>query len=185
MSRQRGYFSMATLKSVNSEAIKSELKKVVGRVKQAQGQFEALIKNQDWVDEARKYADRQGKEIRKILGGDVAKLKTFLEKERKELEKFQKQIPGEVKKVRQFVVGQRKELEKLLANVKKVASQGAPGVVKAASKATRASSKPSKKKTASKTSASAATQAGESAPAAAPTAASGSSSGSSTTASGA
>lgn len=107
--------------------VNAEIKKVIGRVKEKQGQFEALVRNQDWVDEARKYADRQSKEVRKILSGDVSKVKTFLEKERKELEKFQKQIPGEVKKLRQFVLGQRKELEQLIANVKKVASQGAKG----------------------------------------------------------
>lgn len=129
---------MANLKSVNGE-----LKKVVGRVKTAQSQLQALVKNQDWVDEARKYAERQGKEVRKILNGDVTKVRAFLEKEKKELEKFQKQVPGEVKKFREFVLGQRKELEKLLANVKKVASEGT--VVKTASraagKATRSATK--------------------------------------------
>ena len=111
---------MATIKNVNAE-----LKKVVGRVKEAQGELKAMIDNHDWIDEARKYAERQGKELKKLLGSDISKVKEFLERERKELERFQKQIPGEVKKLRQFVGDQRKELEKLIANVKKVTTQGA------------------------------------------------------------
>ncbi len=95
----------------------AELKKVVSRVKTAQAQLENLLKNRTWVEEARKYAERQGKEVKKLISGDVSKVKTFLEKERKELERFQKQIPGEVKKFRKFVMGQRKEIEKLLGSI--------------------------------------------------------------------
>ncbi len=100
-------------------AVNSEIKKVISRVKEAQAKLQGLIKNQDWVDEARKYAERQSKEVKKLLSADISKVKTFLEKERKELERFQKQIPGEVKKLRVFVQGQKKELEKLLSNVRK------------------------------------------------------------------
>jgi hypothetical protein len=94
-----------------------ELKKILGRVKEAQGQLQSMLKDKTWVEEARKYAEKQGKEVKKLLDSDVAKVKTFIERERKELEKFQKQIPGEVKKFRKFVDGQRKELEKLLRRV--------------------------------------------------------------------
>jgi len=100
-----------------------ELKKVVDRVKTASGQLQNLLKDRTWVDEAKKYADKQATEAKKLFDGDLGKIKTFLESERKELERFQKQIPGEVDRFVKFVGGQRKELEKLLKAVKK-ASQG-------------------------------------------------------------
>jgi hypothetical protein len=100
----------------------ADIKKVVNRVKAAQQDLQSYLKKQGWVEEARKYAEKQGKEVRKLFGGDHAKVKTFLEKQRRELEKFQKQLPEEVKKLRTFVKGQRKELQKLLIRVGKVRS---------------------------------------------------------------
>ncbi len=101
------------------KTMNSELKKVVSRVKTAQVQLQSLLKNKTWVEDARKYAERQGREVKKLFSADVGKVKNFLEKERKELEKFQKQIPGEVKKLRKFVTTQKKEFEKLLLKVRK------------------------------------------------------------------
>ena len=98
----------------------AEIKKVVTKMKDAQVQFQEMIKSQNWVEEARRYAERQGKEVKKLFGPDVEKLKGFIERERKELERFQKQIPGEVKKIRKFLGEQRKDFEKLLTNVKKM-----------------------------------------------------------------
>jgi hypothetical protein len=103
--------------------MRDTVKKVVTRVKAAQGRLQTVLKNQDWVEDARKFAEREGKEVRKLLAGDVSRVKTFLERERKELEKIQKQIPGEVKKVRDYVQKQGKELEKLLSNVKKASAK--------------------------------------------------------------
>ncbi len=102
------------------KSMNAEIKKVVIRVKEAQEQLQTMIKTQDWVEEARKYAERQGKEVKKLFAPDVEKMKSFLERERKELERFQKQIPGEVKKFRKFVNMQKKEFEKLLINVRKM-----------------------------------------------------------------
>src|SRR4051812_18339166 len=102
------------------KSMNAEIKKVVGRVKEAQVQLQSMVKSHDWVEEARKYAERQGKEVKKLFAPDVEKMKTFLERERKELERFQKQIPGEVKKFRKFVDMQKKELEKLLTSVRKM-----------------------------------------------------------------
>jgi hypothetical protein len=124
----------------------SELKKIVGRVKAAQSQLQTLVKDQSWVEDARKYAERQGKEVKKLISSDVNKVRDFLEKERKELERFQKQIPSEVKKLRKFVDGQRKELEKLIASTRKV------GLKQAVSKMGKGS-KPAAKKASTKKSA--------------------------------
>jgi hypothetical protein len=99
-----------------------EVKKVISRVKEAQVQLQSLIKSQDWVEEARKYAERQGKEVKKLFAPDVEKMKSFLERERKELERFQKQIPSEVKKLKKFVNLQKKEFEKLLLNIRKLSA---------------------------------------------------------------
>ncbi len=98
----------------------TEIKKVVARVKEAQIQLQKLVKSHDWVEEARKYAERQGKEVKKLFAPDVEKMKGFLEREKKELERFQKQIPGEVKKFKKFVNLQKKEFENLLNNVRKM-----------------------------------------------------------------
>ncbi|MBY0470807.1 hypothetical protein K2X30_06515 [bacterium] len=105
--------------------VNAELKKVVDRVKTAQGRLQGVLKDRTWVEEARKYADKQKKEVQKLLSGDVHMVKTFIEKERQELEKFQKQIPGEIKKFKKFVDTQKKELEKLLTNVRKTGLKAA------------------------------------------------------------
>jgi hypothetical protein len=106
------------------KSMNSEINKVVSKVKEAQGQLQTMINSHDWVEEARKYTKRQGKELKKILTSDVSKVKSFLEKERKELERFQKQIPGEVKKLRQFVNIQKKEQHRLKSQAQQVQSKG-------------------------------------------------------------
>jgi predicted nucleic acid-binding Zn-ribbon protein len=105
--------------------MKGEFKRVLERVKTAQAQLQSLIKKQDWVKDARRYAERQKGEVKKLLNAEnMAKVRSFIEREKKELERFQKQIPGEVKKLRAFVDGQRKELKKLWASMKKVRQNG-------------------------------------------------------------
>jgi hypothetical protein len=125
----------------------SEIKKILGRVKEAQSQLQGMIKSQDWIEDARKYAERQGKEVKKLFAPDVEKMRIFLEKERKELERFQKQIPGEVKKFRKFVNVQKKEIEKLLTNVRKMnPGSGTAGTRKTKAKKTKTGA-PKKKAT--------------------------------------
>ena len=125
------------------KAMNSEFKKVVTRVKAAQSQLQVMLKDAAWVEDARKYAERQGKEVKKLIKGDVSKMKTFLERERKELNKFQKQIPSEVKKLRKFVTIQKKEFEKLLKGMRNMKFAAPKKVKKTAKKAS------SKKRTAS------------------------------------
>ena len=58
------------LKLIKGNIMKSmntEFKKVVSRVKEAQVQLQGLIKSQDWIEEAKKYAERQSKEVKKLL----------------------------------------------------------------------------------------------------------------------
>ena len=126
-------------------SMNSEIKKVVSRVKSAQKKLHTLLEGQDWVEEARKYAERQGKEVKKLIKADSTKVKAFLEKERKELARFQKTIPGEVKKLRSFVLAQRKDFEKLLVKVRKSAGNGA-----AKSKSKKSASSGTKKKASTK-----------------------------------
>lgn len=118
-----------------------ELKKIVSRMKTAQKKLEVMLDQQDWMEEARKYAEKQGSEVKKLLSSDFGKVKTFIERERKELERFQKQIPGEVKKFKTLLAGQRKELEKAL---KKLGAAKAKGFKKAAKKASGTRKRPSK-----------------------------------------
>lgn len=96
-----------------------EVKKAIARLKNVQEQVHDLIKDPTWVDDARKYAERQGKEIKKLIRSDADKVKKFVNRERKEIERFQKQIPGEVAKLKKYLVSQRKEFEKLLKQVTK------------------------------------------------------------------
>ena len=95
-----------------------ELKKVVEQVKAAQEKLNQLMKNQDWMDDARKYAEQQGQEVKKLFAEDASKLRQFLEAERREMERFQKQIPGEVKKFKNFLKSQRKEFQKLVNQIR-------------------------------------------------------------------
>ena len=132
-------------------SVNSQLKKVVGRVKAAQVQLQGLLRNKTWVEDARKYAERQGKEVKKLLTADAGKVKIFLERERKELERLQKQIPGEVKKLKKYVNLQRKEFEKLLSSVRKTSK--ANGSVKKKSTSKKKSTNGSGKKSESHASA--------------------------------
>jgi hypothetical protein len=120
------------------KSMNAEIKKVVSKVKDAQTQLQGIVKSHDWVEEARKYAERQGKEVKKLFAPDVEKMKTFLERERKELERFQKQIPGEVKKFKKFVDMQKKEFERLLTSVRKMNASEGKGTPKTKSKKTKA-----------------------------------------------
>jgi hypothetical protein len=134
-------------------AAKTNAKKILERVKGARAQLETLLKDRTWVDEAKKLAEKQGKEVKKIIDSDVAKLRVFLEKERTELEKLQAQIPGEVARIKKFVTGQKKELSKLIKTVKtKSKAAGAKSAARAAGAKKKAGS--GKKRTKSASSAS-------------------------------
>lgn len=124
-------------------AAKSNAKKILDRLKNARTHFESLLKDRSWIEEAKKVAERQGHEVKKMLDTDVTKLRTFLEKERKELEKLQNQIPGEVKKMKNFVESQKKELTKLLSTVK---SKSKKKATKAKAQVGAAKKKAAKKK---------------------------------------
>lgn len=116
------------------KGMNAELKKVLDRVKGARSQIQNLIQDKAWVVEAKKYAEKQGKEVKRLIDTDVALLKKFLEKEKTELEKIQKQIPEEVAKIKKFVASQKQELQTLLTSVKAKAGTKAG---KAAHKAKR------------------------------------------------
>lgn len=126
--------------------VKKELKKIVKQLKTAQEQFHGLIKDRTWIEDARKYAESQGKEIKKLISGDLGKVRAFIDKERKELDRFQKQIPAEIQKFKAYVGDQRKELEKLLKSVRKASSATGAGKKKTVRKAATGTRK---KKTAS------------------------------------
>jgi hypothetical protein len=120
-----------------------DMKKWVSRVRTTQAQLKSLIQDGGWMEDARQYLERQGKEVQKLINSDLAKVKTFVERERRELERLQKQIPGEVSRWKKYLASQRKELEKVLAGVR-----GASGGKK--TKKGRKSAKVAKKKTSAK-----------------------------------
>jgi Glu-tRNA(Gln) amidotransferase subunit E-like FAD-binding protein len=116
-----------------------EMKKLMDRLKKVQAQVQNLIQDQAWVDQAKKYAERQGRELKKLITSDAAKIKQFLERERKEIERFQKNIPAEVAKLKKFLVSQKKEFESVIKTLAKTPS--------ASAKPARSTKKVAKKKT--------------------------------------
>ena len=96
---------------------KGDMNRWVRKVKEAQDQIKTLVGQGNWMDEARKYADRQSKEVKKLLHGDLEKVRTFVVRERRELEKLQKQIPSELARWKKYLDSQRKELEKVLVTM--------------------------------------------------------------------
>lgn len=114
-----------------------EVKKVVGQVKKAQAKFQEAVKSRaNWIEDARKYAESQGKEVRKLIAGDFHKVKNFLERERKELDRFQKRLPTEIRKLKTYVNAQKREFEKILRVLRTTSAQ-AKGAAKGASKKKR------------------------------------------------
>lgn len=139
--------------------ISSEIRKFVDKVQVVQ---ERLQNSADWVEEVRQFAERQGREVKRLVSTDVEKVRKLLVKERKDLLKFQKQIPGEIEKFKTFVQSQRKDLEKLMASLAKDgAKKKAPSKKKPAAKAaTKAkASKPKAKAKSATTSAGSSPQA--------------------------
>lgn len=79
----------------------------------------STIKNQIEGQRAKIKATLSGLSTRKFLDKDVAKVRAFIVKERKEIERLQKQIPVELKKFKKFVDGQKKELRKMMQTLTK------------------------------------------------------------------
>jgi hypothetical protein len=125
----------------------SELNKIVSRVKQAQVKIQKVMKNQDWLEEARKYAEHQGVGLKKLFASDSAKVEAFLERQRKELARIQKRIPGEVKKYRSLLQGQSKEFEKILGKLVAGAQAKSAKKAKSAKSSSKAGGAKRKKKT--------------------------------------
>jgi hypothetical protein len=99
-----------------------EIKKILNRVKTAQTKLQTrvddIMANTEWMDEAKKYAERAGNDMKKLISSDVTKVKTFVDRQRKELERVQKQLPSEVKRFQQALNQQKRELEKVLRKVR-------------------------------------------------------------------
>ena len=113
-------------------AMNSDIKKIIDRVKKAQTKVQKIVKDKTWVSKAKKYAERQGKDVKKVIDSDVSKIRAFLNRERKELEKLKSSIPGEVEKIRSFVDSQKSDLQTLLNTVKKDAEAKAKQATQAA-----------------------------------------------------
>jgi hypothetical protein len=96
----------------------NKFKDVVGQLKTKQKQLQHLV-SKDTLKEAKKYAETSSKELKNMLKNntDVKKVKSFIEKEAKEIHKLQKAIPTELAKFSKFVETQKKEFEKILKSV--------------------------------------------------------------------
>lgn len=102
---------------MEKKAKKIEVSQLMGRVRDAQAQLKSMLQNGGWMADARTYVERQRREMRKLIHGDIEKVRKFVERERQELERLQKQIPAEVSRWKKYLASQRKELEKVLAGV--------------------------------------------------------------------
>jgi hypothetical protein len=94
---------------------KFSVNRVMTRVKDAQNQLKSLMKDGNWMEDARRYVERQRKEVQKLIHGDLEKLRDFLERERQGLEVLQKQIPTELNRWKKYLSSQRQELEQVLS----------------------------------------------------------------------
>jgi len=113
---------------------KMDVKKLYMKVRQAQTQFRTILQDGSWMDDAKKYVERQGAEMQKLIHGDLEKLRTFVEHERRELNRIQKEFPKEVTRWKKYLASQRKELEKLLTGVRGFTPKKAPKRRKAGAK---------------------------------------------------
>lgn len=131
-------------------AKKIDLKAIVSKAKGAQKKIQAVLNNQAWLDEARLLAERQKKELSKLISGDVTKVKSFVEQERKALEKLQKEIPSDLTRYKTFFSTQKAEYQKLLKSLTQVQAQAKSeaktGVAKASKKTARKSPRARKAK---------------------------------------
>lgn len=100
--------------------LNQEFKKVMEQLRTAQSQIQSMIKNKDLVEEAKKFANQQGAEVKKLVEGDIKKIKRFIDKKKPEIKKLQKTIPAEVKKLQTFVNTQKSEIEKLLKKARRL-----------------------------------------------------------------
>ena len=108
--------------------VKSEIRRVAKSLKDAQAHFEKALASSNWVTDAKKYADKQRRQIDRLSRANVKKVKTFAEEQKKELNRILNRVPGEVQKVRRYVTSQKKDLERLVANVRKAALHQAKAV---------------------------------------------------------
>ena len=140
---------------MESQTVEShkEMKNWIEKMKAAQKQLNNLVKD-NWVNEAKRFAERQGKEVRKLIQTDITKVRTFVEREKKDLEKLQKQIPNELNKWKKVLETQKKELTGLLGKAQKASGgKAAKGGKKTASKSkARKSASTARKTTSPKTS---------------------------------
>ena len=90
-----------------------EIKRWIEKMKAAQQQINYLVKD-NWVDEAKRFAERQSKEVRKLIQTDIQKVRAFVERERKDLERLQQQIPAELNRWKKVLETQKKEFVHLL-----------------------------------------------------------------------
>lgn len=125
----------------------NEAKNIVNQLKTAQKKFQDAMKNKTLIEDVRKYADRQSRDVRKLLTADIQRVKTFVEREKKELDRLQKQMPNEIKKLKRYLAMQRRDLERLL-------NKARTGAKKKATKKKTAKKKTAKKTTKKKASAS-------------------------------
>jgi archaellum component FlaC len=98
---------------MKKQVMKADMKRWVEKFKGAQKQINALVKD-NWVDEAKRFAERQGKEVRKLIEADLHKVKTFVEREKRDLEKLQEQIPAELNRWKKLLESQKQDLSSLL-----------------------------------------------------------------------
>lgn len=131
------------------KSLNEEMRKLVSQLRSAQDRFQSAVKNGSVLEEARKVAERQKKDVRKLLGKDFDRVMNFIEKERKELDRLQKRLPGEVAKLKKYVQNSRQEFERILKRAKKTAKK-ADAPTGGASSSKTAKKKPAARKKAKK-----------------------------------
>lgn len=133
--------------SAKGNQMASDLNNLLNRVRDLQTMLEAKLEESVLMRDLKKYAASQQKVLKKKINSsaDIKKVVTYVEKQRKHLDKVAKNLPKEVATVGKFVKAQRKEFEKL---GKKLIQELSTGDLKAASAtARRATTTKTKKRT--------------------------------------
>jgi hypothetical protein len=94
-----------------------DVKKVLEQVKASQAKLLEMISENDWVSEARSYAHRQSKELKKVFSEDVKKVQGFLEQEKKSFAQISSKLPKNIKNLFVFLEEQKKEFSLLLSQL--------------------------------------------------------------------
>ena len=71
-----------------------EIQKIIAQVRAAQVQLQKMVRDKNAIIQAKQYTERFRKELKKYMLADIARVRVFVDRARKELRALQKQYLG-------------------------------------------------------------------------------------------